>query len=124
MEISITPSKHLDSVAPGTIKIIAMVDTGAECTVVKPEVIRQLGIEPIDVIQIATPAHPPILCYQFSAQLWFPGYSEGDYLGVSSEEIIEAPLEGLPIQCLIGRDILKHGLFIYNGEDQSFTLSF
>lgn len=36
----------------------------------------------------------------------------------------EAPLKGQHIQCLVGRDVLQHGVFIYTGYDNSFTLSF
>jgi len=31
---------------------------------------------------------------------------------------------GQPIQCLIGRDVLQQGVFIYTGHDNAFTLSF
>ncbi len=37
---------------------------------------------------------------------------------------IEAPLAGQHIQCLIGRDILQHGVLIYVGYMNQFTLSF
>ncbi|MEA2336625.1 MAG: hypothetical protein QOE82_632 [Thermoanaerobaculia bacterium] len=31
---------------------------------------------------------------------------------------------GLPYQCLIGRDILRHASFLYTGEANQFTLTF
>jgi len=37
---------------------------------------------------------------------------------------IAAPLQGQHIQCLIGRDVLKHGVFVYIGYTDTFTLSF
>jgi hypothetical protein len=37
--------------------------------------------------------------------------------------VIEAPLEGQSIDCLIGRDILARGVFIYLGSGNAFTLS-
>jgi hypothetical protein len=37
---------------------------------------------------------------------------------------IEAPLQGQHIQCLIGRDVLAHGVLVYIGYTNSFTLSF
>ena len=38
--------------------------------------------------------------------------------------VIAAPLQGQHIQCLIGRDVLRHGVFIYTGYTETFTLSF
>lgn len=38
--------------------------------------------------------------------------------------VIAAPLQGQHIQCLIGRDVLRHGVLIYIGYIDSFTLSF
>lgn len=38
--------------------------------------------------------------------------------------VIEAPLQGQHIQGLIGRDILAHGVLIYTGYANQFTLSF
>ena len=37
---------------------------------------------------------------------------------------IEAPLGGQHIECLIGRDVLKHGVLTYIGYINQFTLSF
>jgi len=38
--------------------------------------------------------------------------------------VIAAPLQGQNILCLIGRDVLQHGVFIYTGYVNTFTLSF
>ncbi len=37
---------------------------------------------------------------------------------------IEAPLRGQHIQSLVGRDVLAHGVFVYTGYINQFTLSF
>jgi hypothetical protein len=37
--------------------------------------------------------------------------------------VIEAPLEGRSIDCLIGRDILARGVFIYLGSGDAFTFA-
>jgi hypothetical protein len=37
---------------------------------------------------------------------------------------IEAPLKGQQTQCLIGRDVLAHAVFVYTGYINQFTLSF
>lgn len=43
------------------------------------------------------------------------------YLEIS---VIEAPLQGQNIQALIGRDDLKHGVFIYQGPQQPIHVEF
>jgi len=37
--------------------------------------------------------------------------------------VVEAPLESQHISCLIGRDVLARGVFIYLGSGNAFTLS-
>ena len=56
--------------------------------------------------------------YQYSVRLIFPS-------NVIVEAIaIEAPLKGQHIQCLIGRDVLAHGILVYTGYINQFSLSF
>jgi len=38
--------------------------------------------------------------------------------------VIDVPLEGQVIQGLIGRDVLAHGILIYSGYTNTFSLSF
>ncbi len=38
--------------------------------------------------------------------------------------VMEVPLEGQRIQGLIGRDVLAHGILIYSGYTNTFSLSF
>ncbi|UDY35526.1 hypothetical protein [Dermatobacter hominis] len=56
-------------------------------------------------------------CPQYAVQLTLP---QG-YLDIT---VVEAPLQGQHIQALIGRDVLKHAVFIYQGHTSQFTLSF
>ena len=97
-----------------------MIDTGATGTVVKEGVPDQLGINPIGTTLINTPSSMGVSCNQFDVQIIFP-YNN---INIPSIVITEAPLQGQHIQCLIGRDILQHGMLIYTGYDNSFTLSF
>lgn len=38
--------------------------------------------------------------------------------------VIEAPLQGQHIQCLLGRDVLAHSVLVYIGYSNLFSLSF
>jgi predicted aspartyl protease len=100
------------------IKAIALIDTGATSSVVNPDIIRALGISPTGRIKISTPSDTDVDCNQFKLAFVFP-----NNVIIESSDVIEAPLKGQPIQCLLGRDILRHAVFIYNGYMQQITYS-
>ena len=112
-EMGISPS------STKAVKILAMIDTGATGTVISKGLAATLGINPVGTILINTPSHTNVSCYQFDVQIVFP-----NNVNIASIVVTEASLQGQHIQCLIGRDVLKHGVLIYTGYDNSFTLSF
>jgi len=102
---------------PSPVKAIAMFDTGATGTVIQEGIADQLGLNPIGVTSINTPASTNVSCYQYAIRLIFPNNI------VAEGIVIEAPLQGQSIQCLIGRDILAHGVLVYIGYMNQFTFS-
>ena len=127
LEISVGPTSKLKQVltrhgkpVPAPQRVIAMIDTGAAKTLLTPSVIQALGLSPVGATKISTPTTvEPVLVRQFDVSLVLP-----DEVGVESAICVEAPLGGQPIQCLIGRDILQHGVLVYIGYANQFTLSF
>ncbi len=125
IEVTITPSipylqmmgQNLSSTK--AIKILAMIDTGLSGSVIREGLAGSLGINPVGTTFINTPSSTEVICHQFDIQLLFP-----NNINIPSIVVTEAPLQGQHIQCLIGRDILHHGVLIYTGYDNSFTLSF
>lgn len=105
--------------AAKAIKVLAMIDTGASGTVISRGLAALLEINPVGTTLINTPSSTDVSCLQFDVQLIFP-----NHVIVQSIVVTEAPLQGQHIQCLIGRDVLQHGVLIYTGYDNSFTLSF
>lgn len=100
---------------------MAMVDTGASGTVIAPSVLAQLGVQPVGATSMSTPSTTaPVQARLFNVDLTFLTNS----VMVPGVVAIEAPLGGQHIQCLIGRDILQHGVLIYIGYVNQFTLSF
>jgi len=99
-------------------EIQAMIDTGATGTVIKEEVIKSLKLEPVGVVRINTPSSNDVLCNRYSVRLLLPNNVTVNAI------VIGAPLKNQHIQGLIGRDILRHGVFIYTGYINQFTLSF
>jgi len=125
VEVVLTPSvnflkqMNINPSAAKTVKLLAMVDTGATGTVISQGIAALLGINPIGTTMISTPSSTNVKCNQFDVQIVIP-----NNVRFQSIVITEAPLQGQHIQCLIGRNILQHGILIYNGHDNSFTLSF
>ncbi len=125
IEVILTPSvPFIQSmgISPSSLntkKILAMIDTGATGTVISKGIAADLGINPVGNILINTPSHTNVSCYQFDIQIVFP-----NNVNISSIVATEAALQGQHIKHLIGRDVLRHGVFIYTGYDNSFTLSF
>jgi predicted aspartyl protease len=125
VQLLIGPSKSLiQSVGSQKLAVpqpvLALVDTGASGTVLNPQVFQQLGIQPVSSVPVHTPSTvAPVNCNQYQINVYFPH-------GVTVEDVlaIEAPMGGQNIQCLIGRDILQHGVLIYIGYSNQFTLSF
>lgn len=103
---------------PTAIQAAAMIDTGATGTVVREDIVKQLDLHPVGTTLINTPSSTNVQCYEYLVRLLFPNNV------VVETVVIAAPLQGQHIQCLIGRDVLKHGVFIYTGYINTFTLSF
>ncbi len=70
------------------------------------------------MVHVNTPSSTNVRCYEYLVRLVFP--NNVTYEGT----VIEAPLQGQHIQCLVGRDVLARGVFIYIGYTNTFTLSF
>ena len=123
IDISITQSqpylKALKITQAKAIRVLAMIDTGATSTVIQRGIMQALEINPVGKAKINTPSSTGVECDQFDVQLVFP-----NSINIPSIIITEAPLQGQHIQCLIGRDILKHAVLIYTGYNNTYTLSF
>ena len=125
VELLVTPSVQYIrtmGLAPQQVKVLkvlAMIDTGATGTVLSQGLVATLGIQPVGTTYINTPSSTNVLCHQYDVQLVF-----NNQVNIGSIVITEAPLQGQHIQCLIGRDVLQHGLLVYTGYDNSFSLSF
>jgi hypothetical protein len=100
-----------------------MIDTGASCSVIKAGIADILGVKPVGVQYVSTPTSQNVRCLRYLIAFNFPS-TAGLQVPVGLElAMIEAPLQGQRIQCLLGRDFLSHGIFIYSGPDQTFSFS-
>ena len=100
--------------------VTALIDTGAHTTVLSPDVVQRLRISPVGAAAINTPSTTEsLLCNRYHINVYFP-----DEFVVENVFAIEAPMGGVPYQCLIGRDILRLGELHFNGRQNKFSLEF
>jgi hypothetical protein len=123
MQVRIGPSQLLSQVNPHTpssFLTLAMLDTGASHTVVSSSIVHSLGLNPTGQGTVQTPSTTsPFPVYFFDVSLVFPGN-----IVLKTWRVVEAPLQGQAIECLIGRDILERAILTYIGPANQFTLSF
>ncbi|OIO21355.1 hypothetical protein COV61_00505 [Candidatus Micrarchaeota archaeon CG11_big_fil_rev_8_21_14_0_20_47_5] len=103
---------------PAPVEGDALIDTGASNCVIQEDIPKKLGLQPMDVVKINTPSCEGRECYRYFIRLIIPD-QKIIYQGVFTA----APLKGQKIACLLGRDLLQHGVFIYIGYANEFTLS-
>lgn len=96
-----------------TIKVNALIDTGAFGSVITPKVVKELkllqtGVQNVTSVQDkqARPVYFALLMFPWGSWKEVP--------------VVSCPLE--KFDCLIGRDILKHWNMIYNGNDGFITI--
>jgi len=110
--------RQTNSPIPAPIQVTAMIDTGATGSVIAQGIANQLSLNPVGLVHINTPSSVNVPCFEYLVRVLFPN-------NVTLEgTVIEAPLQRQHIKCLIGRDILARGVFVYIGYANLFTFSF
>lgn len=110
--------KGSGAVVPSPVATVGMIDTGATGSVVQQGLLAPLGIMPVGIAYINTPSSTNVACHEYLVRFILPNNV------VFETTVIEAPLQGQQIQCLLGRDMLAHGVFVYIGYTNQFTVSF
>lgn len=110
-------------IVPPPVKVVALIDTGASFTSIKPQIALQLGLVPRGTMQMLTAGNPRQI------NLYDVALNIGEAIG--AQPVIfdpvragECPLEGQSqIDCLIGRDILSLCQLTYIGFTGSYGLA-
>jgi hypothetical protein len=104
---------------PTNIPIRALIDTGASCTCLDPQVIQSLGVPATGSVLVNTPStgSTPHATDQYDVALLIPPGAQGQQgLIFPTIPVIASDLFAAQgIHALIGRDILKLCVLIYNG---------
>ena len=100
------------------IKVQALFDTGAQTTAISEKVVSFLNLIPRGSAKVYTSQSSKIV-NKYDIALEF---DSNMYL--NTMRVFKADLQDHSIDCLIGRDILRFGVFIYDGPKKSFRLTF
>jgi hypothetical protein len=110
---------------PASIQVRGLVDTGASCTNVDPTILAQLGVVPTGPVPVHTPstkAGAPHMANQYDVSIML-AHPKVNWQ-VHALAVLESSLAHQGIHALIGRDILANCLFTYDGQGNTFCLSF
>ena len=112
---------------PNPVSVRGLVDTGASATVVDKAVLSQLGLTPTGMASVHTPSTgtTPHQCLQYDVGLVVPGNQQSDPpLLQATLAVTESDFSMQGIQALIGRDLLRSCILVYNGATGLFSLAF
>ncbi len=105
---------------------LALIDTGATMTCVHEAMLTKLGLSPIGLITSGT-AGGPVQQSLYPARLVFPTTGWAVDLAavagvnLSGQQIASDPPQ--PIIALVGRNILEHWVFVWNGPGGHWTVA-
>lgn len=105
---------------PKPIPARLLIDTGASISAIKKGFAEKLRLKLHDITKIATPSNGAYECPLYDIDIIFPIHQ----IIIKNIGVIEAAFEGQDIDGLIGRDVLKLGLLIYSGYDNTFIFAF
>jgi hypothetical protein len=109
---------------PAAVTIRALIDTGATSSCIDHSCLEPLLIPPTGTTSAHTPstAGKPHRFEQYDVSLTVRHPDSNLFL--PNVAVIAAHLPTQGIQALIGRDVLRQCLFVYNGSEETFTLAF
>jgi predicted aspartyl protease len=116
--------KRAKAEVPAPISVRALVDTGASCTCVDPQVIKSLGLSPLGTAQVHTPTTKGTAqnCGVYDAAIIIR--STNGNLSIGTLPIVETHLSSQGFELIMGRNVLSKCILVYDGTSGYFTLSF
>ena len=105
-----------------------MVDTGASITAIDTDLAHLLNLSPRGKTTLRTPStgNQAVVVDAYDASLSIPPANVGE-LPYRIPTLLVIAADNLKVQgfqVLIGRDVLSRCLFVYNGEQGTYTLAF
>ena len=109
-------------------QVRALIDTGASCTAVDISIIQELSLVPTGTTSVQTPSTQkttPHITNQYDVLLgvMYP-HAPASRLILDTLPVIESQFAHQGFHVLLGRDVLRSCLFLYNGQNGYFSLAF
>lgn len=102
---------------------IGIIDTGATFSAVHKDIVTALGLNPIRTTTVGT-AQGQVQQSVYMVRLAVPAMNlDFDASPLAAVDLTGQLADGQPVIALIGRDLLRQCVFIYNGPLGVFTLS-
>jgi hypothetical protein len=110
---------------PPAVSGYALIDTGASASAVHEQLLMDMGVQPIDSIPNQT-AHGAGRSFVYPAKVAFPALNVENYRfdRLMGSQLNWKTKDGKQIIMLLGRDILKYMLLVYNGLSSDIHLAF
>lgn len=114
---------------PAPITGYALIDTGASASAVHEQIFTDFGVQPLDHIPMSTPHTKDKFSFVYPAKIQFPGLNLSNDAFLSTMRVVGCELkwttfDNKEIIMLMGRDILKWFLMVYNGVQSDVTLAY
>jgi predicted aspartyl protease len=107
---------------PVPMKVFGLIDTGATSTRISQKVCSHLSLQPDGAIRMLTAGHP-VYVHVYTVSLGIE-IAPGRLITIDELPVGAPPLAGQAnMDCLIGRDILAHAVFVYIGYANSISFS-
>jgi hypothetical protein len=112
---------------PLPVRARGLIDTGSSGTLIDPFVVGQLSLSPTGLMSALTPSTGKdpryFRCYDASLEILNLDDPTSPLI-VHNLQVSEAELKIQGIQALIGRDVLSLCQFLFDGQSNSFSLSY
>jgi predicted aspartyl protease len=123
IEVIVAPPEHATTgadVPPSAAPRLALIDTGTTTTIIAPQVVQELGLQPTGRMRALVGTMQSGAVQTYCVTLVLP--MQGDAGVFPHLEVLEAPLGAGPIQVILGLDILCRGVFTLS-YDGHFTFA-
>jgi Aspartyl protease len=103
-----------------------LLDTGASISAIDTDIVQNLGLQPTGATLIHTPSTgvTPYQTSTYDIRIVIFGSVTAHSFILPAVAVTESALKDFGFQVLIGRDVLVHCLFVYDGRANIFSLAF